>query len=53
MTATNNINFLINLAKEYGHSITVEEAKKADAIISSMIDEEEDYYYEAKSYFAN
>ena len=53
MTTQSTINFLINLASEYGHTITAEQAQKAHDIITANIDDEDEYYAEAKSYFAN
>jgi len=47
------INFLKQIAADYGHTITDEEALRAHQIISDNIDSDEDYYYEAKSYFQN
>lgn len=53
MITQETINFLINLASEYGHKITPAQAEIAHKVISSNISDEDEYYAEAKSYFGN
>jgi hypothetical protein len=48
-----DINFLISLASERGIKLSRTEAIKAHKTILKYCESDEDYYYEAKSYFQN